>query len=590
DDRRRWYRYHHLFADVLHTRLLDEQPDHVPDLHRRASAWYEHNGEPSDAIRHSLAAMDFARAADLVELAIPALRRSRQGAMLLGWLAALPDELLRRRPVLSNVYAGALLSHGDVEGVEARLRDAERWLDTTAHMRERPNAPSAGMVVVDQEQFRSLPGSIAVHRAGYALALGNVAETVNHARRALDLVPEDDHLGRGGAAGLLGLAAWASGDLEPAHQSWAAAQTSLQRAGHISDALGCAIGLADIRVAQGRLREAMRTYEQGLQLATEQGAPVLPGTADMHVGMSELHLERNDLQAAMQHLLTSQEMGQHTGSPQNPYRWRVAMARIRQAQGDVDGALDLLQDAERLYVSDFFPNVRPVSAVKARVWLAQGRLGEALDWTRERGLSAADDLSYVREFEHITLARALLAHRSIPEAFALMERLLRAADEGGRTGSVIEILALQALAQHMRGDIPTALVPLGRALALAQPEGYVRIFVDEGPPMAGLLQEAAKRRIARDYVRQLLAAFGKAEDRTRVKQVLIEPLSERELDVLRLLGTDLDGPEIARHLTVSPNTMRTHTKSIYSKLGVNNRRAAVRRADELDLLSPTRKH
>ena len=590
DDRRRWYRYHQLFADVLQAHLRDEQPGELPDLHRRASAWYEQNGEPSETIRHALAAGDFERAADLVELAIPAMRRSRQEAAVRGWLKALPDELVRVRPVLSVGFAGALLAGGELEGVEARLRDAERWPDGATGIRKGPQAPSAEMVVVDDEEFRRLPATIEVYRAALALALGDVPGTVRHARRALELSPEEDHLGRAAAAGLSGLAFWASGDLEAGHSAYAECMAGLRRAGHIADTFGCAIALADIRLAQGRLGEAMRTYEQALQRAPEQGGPVLRGTADMYVGMSELHRERDDLHAATQQLLRSQELGEHTGLPQNRYRWRVAMARIRQAEGDLGGALDLLNEAERLYVSDFFPNVRPVPALRARVRVAQGGVGEALGWARERGLSVADDLSYLHEFEHITLARVLLARyateraeRSIQEATRLLERLLRAAEEGQRTGSVIEILVLQALAHQMRGDIPAALASLQRALTLAEPEGYIRIFVDEGPPMASLLRAVAKQGTARNYVRRLLAAVNKTKDSTPAKQGLIEPLSERELDVLRLLGTDLDGPDIARELIVSLNTMRTHTKNIYAKLGVNNRRAAVRRAKELDL-------
>ena len=388
----------------------------------------------------------------------------------------------------------------------------------------------------------------------------------------------------------LGLAFWASGDLEAGHSAYAECMAGLRRAGHIADTFGCAIALADIRLAQGRLGEAMRTYEQALQRAPEQGGPVLRGTADMYVGMSEVHRERDDLPAATQHLLRSQELGEHTGLPQNRYRWRVAMARIREAEGDLDGALDLLNEAERLYVGDFFPNVRPVPALKARVWIAQGRLGEALGWAREQGLSVDDDLSYLREFEHITLARVLLARYQDERA----ERSLHAGDPApgappagggrrGRTGRVIEILVLQALAHQTLGDIPAALACLERALTLAEPEGYVRVFVDEGPPMASLLRAAAKQGIARNYVRRLLAAVSETEHDSPVKQALIEPLSERELDVLRLLGTELDGPDIARELMVSLNTVRTHTKNIYAKLAVTNRRAAVRRAAELDL-------
>jgi LuxR family maltose regulon positive regulatory protein len=303
----------------------------------------------------------------------------------------------------------------------------------------------------------------------------------------------------------------------------------------------------------------MSTYEGGLQLATEQGepTPAVRGTADMYVGMSELYRERDNLNAATQHLLRSQELGEFTGLPQNRYRWRVAMARIRTAQGDSDGALELLQEAERLYVSDFFPNVRPVAAFKTRVWVAQGRLGEALGWAREQGLSAEDNLSYLREFEYITLARVLLARykhdradSSIRETIGLLDRLLQAAEAGGRRGSAIEILVVQALAHQAQGDISTALLSLQQALTLAEPEGYVRMFVDEGPPMTQLLREAAAREIIPDYTGKLLAAFEAEQQKYVIEpplppapaaQPLIEPLSQRELEVLRLFKTELSG-------------------------------------------------
>jgi LuxR family maltose regulon positive regulatory protein len=576
DDRRQWYRYHQLFADVLQARLLDEQPDDVPELYRRASAWYERNGEPSEAIRHALAAEDFERAADLVEMAIPAMRRSRQETAVRRWLEALPEAVIRVRPVLCIGFAGVLLVCGDVEGVEDRLRDAERWRYATTDA-------SAEMVVVDEEEFGRIPVMIEVYRAALALARGDLPATVNHGRRALDLAPQEDFLPRAAAAGLLGLASWTIGDLEAAHQAYSDCTAGLHRAGYVADTLGCAIALADIRVTQGRLGEAIRTYEQALQLAPPQEGLVLRGTADMYVGLSELHRERNDLQTATQYLLRSEELGEHTGLPQYRYRWRVAMARIREAEGDLDGALELLDEADRLYVGDLFPNVRPVPALRARLRLARGEVGDALSWVRERGLSVEDELSYLREFEHITLARVLLAQKA-HEANRFLERLLRAAEEGERVGSVIEILVLQALARQAQGDVPAAISSLQRALSLAEPEGYVRIFVDEGPQMAGLLRVVAKGRTVPSQVRRLLAAV---EESVPVAPGLIDALSERELDVLRLLGTDLDGPDIARELIVSLNTVRTHTKHIYTKLGVNNRRAAVRRAAELGLTSRT---
>jgi len=451
------------------------------------------------------------------------------------------------------------------------------------------------MVVADAEEYHRLPALIESYRAGQALVRGDAPGTVRHAQRAIELALEDDYLCRASAAGLLGLVYWGSGDLEAGHRAYSACVDGLRRAGFVADVLGCSIALADIRSTQGRLGEAMRTFEQALLLAGDQGGSVLRGTADMYVGMSEIARERDDLPTATQLLLRSQELGEHTGLPQNPYRWRVAMARVREAEGDLSGALDLLNEAKRLYVSDFFPEVRPVPALRARVWIAQGRLGEALGWARDRGLSVEDNLSYLREFEHITMARLLLArHRSeraepsLQEAARLLERLLLAAEAGGRTGRVIEILVLRALAHQALADIPAALGFLDRAVTLAEPEGYVRVFVDEGQPMASLLRAVAKQGTRRDYVRRLLAAASGIEHNALTEQGLIEPLSERELDVLRLLGSELDGPAIARELMVSLNTMRTHTKNIYAKLAVTNRRAAVRRAAELNLLPRTR--
>ncbi|MGO9082859.1 MAG: BTAD domain-containing putative transcriptional regulator [Streptosporangiaceae bacterium] len=595
DDRRQWYRYHHLFADVLQARLLDEQPDQVPDLHRRASAWFQRSGEQSAAISHALAGEDFQRAADLVELALTVMSQTRQEATVRGWLELIPDEVIRVRPVLSVAIAWVLLSDGEFEGVEARLRDAERWLDATTGTGAGSPVSPAGMVVANEEEFRRLPGTIELYRAAQALARGEPLGAIRHARRTLDLAPDEDHRTRASASGLMAIAFWGSGDLQAAHSAWAECAAGLRRAGHIADIFGCTIAMADIRLVQGRLGEAMRTYEQALQRAPEQSGPVLRGTADMYVGISEVHREHNDLAAATQQLLRSQELGDHSGLPQNRYRWRVAMARIRQAEGDLGGALELLNEAERLYMGDMFPNVRPVPALKARVWIAQDRLGEALGWAREQGLSVDDHLSYLREFEHITLARMLLARsegeraeHSVHDATRLLKRLLLAAEEGGRAGHVIEILVLQALAHQTLGDLPAALGCLERALTLAEPEGYVRVFADEGPPMASLLRAAAKRGTTRNYVRWLLATLSETGQDRPVRHALIDPLSERELDVLRLLGTELDGPAIARELMVSLNTMRTHTKNIYVKLAVTNRRAAIRRAAELDLLPRNR--
>ncbi len=592
DDRRRWYRYHHLFADVLRAHLQDERPDVVHELHRRASEWYEQHDERSEAIRHAVAALDYPRAADLIELSIPALSSSRQESLALAWLQALPDAIFSVRPVLSVYYAGALLLHGQVAGAETRMRAAERWLDATSNALEQPGPEMSERIVVDEGAFTRLPSMIATYRATLALSAGDVPETIRRAQAGLDLAGPDDHLSRGGSAGLLALAYWTTGDLTDALGSWAECMTNLRKAGYIADLGGCAIAVGDIRITLGQLREAMGTYERVLALLVGDGGPVLRGAADMHVGMGEVMCERNDLEAARQHLHQSSSLGEHLGLPQNAYRSRVVAARIRQADGDLAGALGLLDEAERVYVGDYSPNVRPIAARKARLLVAAGRLDEAADWARERGLSSRDDLNYLQEFEHITLARVLLARAEkertdgpMVEATALLARLMREADDGGRSGSLIEILLLQAIADQMAGERRVAQERLGRALTMAEPEGYVRAFVEAGPPIANLLETAAKRGVASGYIQELLAAFGRSGQPRATSPDLIEALSERELEVLRLLATDLDGPDIASELVLSLNTIRTHTKNIYAKLAVNNRRAAVTRAVELDLLS-----
>ncbi len=599
DDQRQWYRYHHLFADVLQAHLIEAQPEQVSSLHQRASAWYEQNGFPPDAIRHALATEDFERAAGLIELTWSAMDISYQSSTWLGWVRALPDVLIRARPVLSVGYAWTLLDTGELEASEARLHDAERWLDT----------PTDKMVVVDKEQLRSLPASIATARAYRSLALGDVPGTVKYAQQALKVAPEDDRVRHIQATSLLGLAQYASGDLEAAERSLADFHTNLRKTGELQTLIGITFLLADIRMALGRLHEAESSYQQTLRLATGQGESMPLGTADLYRGLGELYVERGDLEAAAQHLLTSQKLGEQSATTDWLHRLCVSQARLKEAQGNLDEALALLDEAERVYVRAPLPEVRPVAALKARVWLKQGRLAEALGWARERSLSVDDDLSYLREFEYLTLARVLIARYKtdrvdgdLQAALGLLARLLQAAEEGGRNGSVIEILILLSLAHQAQGNKSRALASLEHALSLAEPEGYVRIFVDEGEALRLLIEKQSRNRDypLSGYADKLLAAFiqpaaapksanlhqksDMLEPEVRpAKNMLVEPLSERELEVLKLLRSELSGPEIAGQLIVSLNTLRTHTKNIFNKLGVNNRRAAIRRAEELDL-------
>lgn len=562
DDRRQQYRYHHLFGDVLHARLLEEEPGVVPGLHRRAAAWHERSGDRREAIRHSLAAADTDSAARLLELELSGLQRDRQEATLRAWIDALPDDAVRARPVLTVAHVGSRMLHGELDGVEERLQDAERWL--AAHADRADGSLPPGMLVSSEERLRALPAAIAVYRAAQARLRGDVPGTITHARRALDVMAPGDSLERGAATALLGLAHWTDGDLATALACYADAMGVFERTGYVSDVAGLAIATTDMLLTQGRLRDARDVVGHVLALVDPAGGPVLRGAGDMHVVAAQLLREQGDLDGALAHLERSRELGDRLALAQNPYRWRVAMAQLRVAEGDTASALTLLDEAERLFDPDFSPDVRPVAATRARVMLTAGDLDGALAWARRRGLSADDEPSYLREHEHLTFARVLLAQprvdpgaHHLADALGLVGRVLESARAGGRTGTVVEALVLVAAVHRAAGERAAARVALEEALRLGGPEGYVRVFADDTPATSTTPAAPAP---------------------------LPERLSDRELEVLRLLAGDLDGPGIARHLVVSVHTVRTHTKSIYAKLGVNSRRAAVRRATELSLL------
>lgn len=602
DDHRRWYRYHHLFADVLTAHLVDERPGDVNGLHRRASEWYDRAGDPEHAIRHALAAGDNERAADLIELAIPDLRRQRREAVIRRWSDELPADTVKNRPVLAVGAIGALMASNEFNGVDQRLSKLEQLLAE----------PADDLVVVDHAELRRIPGAIETYRAALALVSGDLPATVSHAQLALTRASEDDLLTFASASALMGLARWTSGNLAEAQRAYTTAAEGLTRAGHVSDVLGCSLAITDIEITLGRLREVQRTLEQALELAERSGPGPIRGTADMYVALSTLAWERGNPAPAAEYLRRADELGEPAGLPQNPYRWRVAVALLREAEGDTTTALGLLDEAERVYVGDFSPNVRPIAASRARVAAAAGEVPAALAWARHSGLSVTDDLSYLREYEHVTLARVLLADHAargnaaaLTEATSLLERLLAAAEKAARLGTVVEVLVLLALASQAAGQDERALATLERAARLAEPEGYVRVFTREGATLLTLLHALCGRHRDWTYAWRLREAatprpsagnapaqsvHGRSGSGTGVvaaatprNPVLIDPLSSRELDVLRYLDSELDGPAIARALSVSLATVRTHTQHIYAKLGVNNRRAAVRRAHQLNL-------
>jgi LuxR family maltose regulon positive regulatory protein len=584
DDHRQWYRYHHLFAEALRARLAADRPDRVPVLHRAASEWYAAHGMAEEAVGHALSSGDATHAADLVESVLPDLRRERRDVLLREWLTALPDDVVRDRPLLGTYLAWVHLVVGDLPGVEAALVDAE-----SALVRNPPTA-AAGASDAALEELRTLPATMAVFRASAAQARGETGAMQRHARRALELTGPHDHMARGGALGFLGLAAWGRGDLAEAVDTFSEAVHSLGRAGDVADQLGSTVVLAGMWVARGRPDEARRLQEDALATAQRHPGAALATLGDLHVGLAEVLVEQGQLVGAAEQLTAATALGESASLLENRHRRYVAMARLRRAHDDLEAAVELLGQAERLRLPGFFPDVRPISAQVARLRITQGRLADAWQWAADEQVLRVDDPTYLDEFAQLTLARLLLAqHREdgdsahLVDASRTLDRLVAGATSGGRDGSLLEIRMLQGLVHQARGDQVAACAELGAALQTAEAAGYVRLFLDEGAPMVELLRGCERLPTAGSYALTLREG-ARRQPAFVPRAAEAEGLSERELEVLRLLATARSGPEIARELFVSVNTLRTHTKHIFSKLEVNTRRAAVSRATDLDLL------
>lgn len=574
DSERRWYRYHHLFGDLLRQRLgKNLSQKEIVELHLRASEWYEQDGQMFDAFHHALAADDFNRAARLAETAWQKMERNFQTFAWLGWVKKLPNAAICSRPWLCVQIGWAYSDVGESEPSETYLQKAEHAL--------------AGMK--DQEEFKSIPATIALIRSGNAQIEGNLPETVRYAELSIQLAPENDSLIRAQAAITLGFTQWAVGNVESSLQAMRAWMNDMEKLGNQMYVIASAFVVADMQMILGHLGEAENILQQMIQQAAAHGQDAENVTAHHHLGLAMIAHERGDDAAVAPRLQLVAELGQRSTLIDWAHRWGMAQARLKESAGAWDEALQFLDEAQRGYVKNPIPMLYPVEARKARIYLKQGHLAKAQAWARARRLTVKDEASYLGEYELLTLARIHLTERSFEGVNSMLERLLTLAESQKRTGSVIEILITQALLYHAQSDDRHALASLEHALTLGEPEGYIRVFVDEGEAMQALLENLNNRDSS--YVEKLLAAFPQSQIENRkhlhLAQVqvskIVDPLSDRELEVLKLLRSELNGPEIAERLIVSLNTLRTHTKKIFNKLGVNNRRAAVRRAEELGL-------
>jgi LuxR family transcriptional regulator, maltose regulon positive regulatory protein len=599
DEVRGWWRYHQLFADLLQTRLRQQQPDRVPGLHRAAAVWCEQHGLADDALRHALAAGDVTSAARLVERYVDELWVRGERKTLQRWLAVLPAELVGARPRLLLARAGLALLGGDLEAGEGVLDAAERAFTAAAGEAEEPYEPSVGRAA---SLSANIPARIAVDRAFLAGLRGDAEGTTAFVERAQAELGEDEWMLEAFTRWHLAVARWLRGEQAEAERAFVSSVDGWSATGEVSLAAWACEHLGQLQRAQGRLDAALGTYRRALELTAAPGRPALPAAGIALVGMAEVAYQRGELDAALQPLTEGIALCRQLTYTQTLATGLATLAWIRQADGDAAGALDTIEEAGRVAPSPTLASLlNPVPAQRARLLLAQGDLAAAARWTDERGLGPDDQPSYPREPEYLVLARVLLAHHLPDRALGLLERWHALAASQERTGSVIELQALKALAQAARGDHPAALATLAEALRLGSTEGYLRVFVDEGPPMATLVGKllAGRRQeqptvvdaVPREYLTRLVAAFERAglalrppARRGAVVAGLLEPLSARELEVLGLLAAGHTNQEIAQELVVTLDTVKRHVSHLFAKLQVANRTQAVARARELGLL------
>ena len=591
DDRGKWYRYHHLFAEVLRARLQQTQPDLIQELHCRASAWYERHELMDEAVNHALVAQVFDRAAMLVEQVAPAMIQRGELARLLTWLHTLPDDEIHAHPRLALSYGWGLLLSGEIRQAAAHLEAIE-----------------AVLAKDEAKRTPEVQGHVAAMRARLLRESGDLASTIVLSRQGLAQLPKQDTLLRTRITLNLTIAHYLQGEFEPASQLLTETIATGQTLQHLLSTLSAIYTQTQILRAQGTLEQALQLCQEELELITLRGWNNFPAAGFLYVAFGELLRERNELISAQEYLEKGLSLGQEGGNPYISIAGHVWLAWLRQTQRNVTGSRQAIRAASQLIqhhqVSRFWP-LPPVACYQARIWISQGNLAAASHWAQSAGLNPANPpVSFLYEVDYLTLARLLTAQGNLDDAQSLLLRLHQSAASAGRGGSLIEILILQAITFAAQKRSEEALVALAEALGLAEPQGFMRIFLDEGEPLREVIRMwrseigkqknptgLQKRRIA--YADKLLKGFTRNPAPLTVTSELanfpvlppslVDPLSARELEVLHLIAEGLSNLAIAQKLYLSTGTVKVHLKHIYGKLDVNSRTQAVARLRELNL-------